>query len=136
MELEAAPRQSIERAAAAPVERQKAARLAGGCTGDGVTLYDSRPAAASACEVGDRGADCATTADHAARTRAHRTSIRLARSRTGHLLCSDTDLHPLVNMAIIGLVLMCGGVDVLRQRPLRGVAGCRGHGPVRHRHSR
>jgi len=71
MELEAPPRQWIERAAAAPVQRQKAARLAGGRTGDGVTLYDGRPRAAAACEVGDRGADRATTADHDARTRAH-----------------------------------------------------------------
>src|SRR5262245_51821093 len=71
MELEAAPRQSIERAAAAPVERQKATRLARGRTGDGVTLYDGRPRAASACEVGDRGANRATAADHDARARAH-----------------------------------------------------------------
>jgi hypothetical protein len=34
MELEAPPRQSIERAAAVPVERQEAARFAGGCAGD------------------------------------------------------------------------------------------------------
>jgi hypothetical protein len=34
------PRQSIERAAAAPVERQKAARLAGGRAGDFVALDD------------------------------------------------------------------------------------------------
>ena len=40
MELEAPPCQSIKRAAAAPVEGQEAARLAGGCTGDGVTVYD------------------------------------------------------------------------------------------------
>ena len=71
MELEASPRQSIERAAAAPVQRQKAARLAGGRTGDGVTLDDGRLRAAAACEVGDRGADRATTADHDARAGAH-----------------------------------------------------------------
>ena len=34
MELEATPRQSIERAAAAPVERQEAARFAGSRAGD------------------------------------------------------------------------------------------------------
>src|SRR5207244_10581580 len=62
MELEAAPRQSIERAAAAPVERQKAARVARGRTGDGITLYDGCPRAASACEVADRGAACAASA--------------------------------------------------------------------------
>ena len=71
MELEAPPRQWIERAAAAPVERQKAARLAGGRAGDLVTLDDDRPRATSACEVGDRGADRATTADHDALARAH-----------------------------------------------------------------
>src|SRR4029453_8787138 len=45
MELEAPPRQAIERAAAAPVARQKAPRLARGRAGDGVTLYDRRPPA-------------------------------------------------------------------------------------------
>src|SRR5262245_62326086 len=71
MELEAPPGQSIKRAAAAPVEGQEAAGLAGGRTGDGVTLYDGRPRAGSAGEVGDRGSDCTTTADHDARARAH-----------------------------------------------------------------
>src|SRR5262249_3508359 len=46
MKLEAPACQSIERAAAAPVEGQEAARLAGNRTGDGVTLYDDRPRAA------------------------------------------------------------------------------------------
>jgi hypothetical protein len=64
MELEAPPRQTIERAAAAPVERQEAARFAGGCAGDLVTLDDDRPRAASACKIGDRGADRAAAADH------------------------------------------------------------------------
>ena len=81
MELEAPPRQSIERAAAAPVERQKAARLAGGRAGDLVTLYDGRPRAASACEVGDRGADRATTADHDALARAHTATVSGLASR-------------------------------------------------------
>src|SRR5260370_4091067 len=85
MELETPPRQSIERAAAAPVERQKAARLAGGRTGHGVTLYDGRPRAASACEVGDRSADPATTANHDARTRAHSSyCVRLCPPPPGH----------------------------------------------------
>ena len=39
--------------------------------GDGVTLYNGRLRAASTCEVGDRGADRATTANHDARARAH-----------------------------------------------------------------
>src|SRR5260221_7381345 len=75
MELEAPPCQSIERTAAAPVEGQEAARLAGGRTGDGVTLYDGRPRASSACEVGDRGADRATTTDHDAPARAHSATV-------------------------------------------------------------
>ena len=48
MKLEAPPRQSIERAAPAPVERQKATRLAGGRAGNLVTLNNRRPGAASA----------------------------------------------------------------------------------------
>ena len=75
MELEATPRQSIERAAAAPVERQEAARFAGCRAGDLVTLDDDRPCAASAHEVGDRGADRATTADHRALARAHTATV-------------------------------------------------------------
>src|SRR6516225_235420 len=71
MEFEAPPCQSIKRAATAPVEGQEATRLAGGRTGDGMTFYDSRPRAASACEVGDCGTDCATTANHDARARTH-----------------------------------------------------------------
>ena len=71
MELETSPRQLIERVAATPVERQEAARLAGGRAGDGVTLEDGRLRAASACEVGDRRTDRATTADHDARAGAH-----------------------------------------------------------------
>jgi hypothetical protein len=67
MQREAPPRQSIERAAAAPVQRQKAARLARGRAGDGVTLDDGRPRAAPACEIRNRGADRAATADHDAR---------------------------------------------------------------------
>jgi hypothetical protein len=71
MELEATPRQSIERAALAPVERQEAARLAGCRAGDLVTLDDNRQCAASAYEVGDRGTDRASAADHYALARAH-----------------------------------------------------------------
>jgi len=40
VELEATPRQSIERAAATPVERQEAARFAGCRAGDLVPLED------------------------------------------------------------------------------------------------
>ena len=75
MELEATPRQLIQRAALAPVERQKPARLAGCRAGDLVTLDDDRPCAASAHEVGDRGADRATTADHHALVRAHTATV-------------------------------------------------------------
>jgi hypothetical protein len=71
MQRKTPPRQFIERRAAAPVQRQKAARLAGGRAGDGVTLDDGRPRAAAACEVGDRGADRAAAADHDARGHAH-----------------------------------------------------------------
>src|SRR5215469_4273600 len=71
MEFEAPPCQSIKRAATAPVEGQEATRLAGGRTGDGMTFYDGRQRAASACEVGDCGTDRATTANHDARTRTH-----------------------------------------------------------------
>src|ERR1700720_2594805 len=71
MEFEAPPCQSIKRAATAPVEGQEATRLAGGRTGDGMTFYDGRPRAASACEVGDCGTDRATTADHDTRARTH-----------------------------------------------------------------
>jgi len=71
MKREAAPCQSIQRATLAPVERQKTARLAGCRAADLVALDDDRPCAAQAYEVGDRGADCATTADHYALARAH-----------------------------------------------------------------
>ena len=63
VKIEAPPRQSIERAAAAPVERQEAARLAGGRAGDCVTLDHDRLRAAPAEEVGDRDADRAAAAD-------------------------------------------------------------------------
>ena len=75
MELDAPPRQTIERAAAAPVEREEAARFAGGCAGDLVTLDDDRQRAASACRAGDRGADRATAADHDALARAHTATV-------------------------------------------------------------
>ena len=56
MDLEASPRQLIDRSAATPVERQEASRFAGGRASDLVTFYEDRPRAPSACEVGDRGA--------------------------------------------------------------------------------
>src|SRR6516162_8715850 len=71
MEFEAPPCQSIKRAAIAPVEGKEATRLAGRRTGDGMTFYDGRPRAASACEVGDCGTDRATTANHDACARTH-----------------------------------------------------------------
>ncbi len=71
MDLEASPRQLIDRGAAAPVERQEASRFAGGRASDLVTFYEDWPRAPSACEVGDRGADRATAADHDALVRAH-----------------------------------------------------------------
>src|SRR5262249_40586832 len=81
MQREASPRQSIERRAAAPVQRQKAARLAGGRAADGVTLDDGRPRAAAAREVGDRGADRAAAADHDARAR-ERVGVRVNQKMT------------------------------------------------------
>src|SRR5262249_2524679 len=71
MDLEASPRQLIDRGAAAPVERQEASRFAGGRASDLVTFYEDRRRAPSACEVGDRGADRAAAADHDALARAH-----------------------------------------------------------------
>src|SRR5262249_61876870 len=64
VELEAPPCQSIEWAAAAPIHGREAARFAGGCTGAGVTLYDGRPRAASACKVAAPGADRAPPHTH------------------------------------------------------------------------
>jgi hypothetical protein len=71
MQIEAAPRQWIERGAATPVERQEAAGLAGGRACDLVTLDDDRPRATPACEIGDRSADRAAAADHDALARSH-----------------------------------------------------------------
>src|SRR5436853_6992823 len=91
MEFEAPPCQSIKRAATAPVEGQEATRLAGGRTGDGMTFYDGRPRAASACEVGDRGADRATTANHDARARANSSyCVRLDSPAPGQRSSSGT----------------------------------------------
>src|SRR5262245_49680589 len=71
MDLEASPRQLIDRGAAAPVERQEASRFSGGRASDLVTFYEDRPPAPSACEVSNRGADRATAADHDTLVRAH-----------------------------------------------------------------
>src|SRR5262249_35768990 len=76
MELEASPRQFVERAAATPVERRDAARFAGWCAGDLATFDGDRLRAASTCEVGDRGADRATTADHDALAGTHAATDR------------------------------------------------------------
>jgi len=65
----------------APVKRQKAARLAGCRAGDLVTLDYDRLCAASAYEVGDRGTDCATAADHHALGRTHTATVSGSTSR-------------------------------------------------------
>ena len=54
---EAAARQSIERTAGAPVEGQKAARLAGGCAGDIRPFNDSDIYAAAGQELRGAGSD-------------------------------------------------------------------------------
>lgn len=61
---EAAPRQPVERRAAAPVERQEAAGLARGRAGHLMALDHDGRCAAFAEEVGRRGADRAAAADH------------------------------------------------------------------------
>ena len=71
MQREAAPRQSVERRAGAPVERQEAARFAGRRARDLVALDDDRLRTAPAREIGDRGADRAAAADHDAPARTH-----------------------------------------------------------------
>src|SRR5262249_9495172 len=108
MEFDAPPCQSIKRAATAPVEGQEATRLAGGRTGDGMTFYDGRPRAASACEVGDCGTDHATTANHDARARTH----------SGYLCQSwlPSSRAALVEVAAFGLdVAFAVGVEILRR---------------------
>jgi hypothetical protein len=62
METKATPRQSIERTTVAPVERQKAARLAGCRAGDPVTLDDDQSAKISRDGVEFRGVVGAGTA--------------------------------------------------------------------------
>jgi hypothetical protein len=71
MQLEASPRQLIERAACAPVERQEATRFAGGRARNLVPLDHSRLCAPPACEIRDGGADHAAATDHDALARAH-----------------------------------------------------------------
>ena len=66
VELEAAARQSVEIAAAAPVQRQEGARLAGGRSADLVAFDHHRPRAARRGVVGDGGADRAAAADRCA----------------------------------------------------------------------
>ena len=63
VEREAAARQRLDRRAVAPVEREEAARLAGGRIGDAGALDHRALDAALAEEVGDRRADHAATAD-------------------------------------------------------------------------
>ena len=71
VEREAAPCQSVERRAAAPVERQKAARLARRRTGHGVALDHDGLCPAPAEEVGDGDTDRAAAADDDAFGAAH-----------------------------------------------------------------
>src|SRR5688572_27910708 len=63
MEREAAPRQGIERAAGAPIERQKAARLAGSRASDLRSLDDGDFHAAPRQEIGGAGSDHAAAGD-------------------------------------------------------------------------
>ena len=81
VELEASPRQFIEGATAAPVERQEAARLAGGGAGDGVALDHRGLRAAPAEEVGDCDSDRATAADDDASCLAHVATVSGSASR-------------------------------------------------------
>ena len=75
VELETPARQSIERAAAAPVECQEAPRLAGGRTTDGMPLDHDGPCTASAEVVGDGDADRAPAADDDAFGPAHAITV-------------------------------------------------------------
>src|SRR5262249_24933106 len=71
MEVEAAVRQPVESAAAAPVARQEAARLAGGGPGHGVPFDHDGLGAAGAEAIGDGRADGAAAADHDAFATTH-----------------------------------------------------------------
>ena len=79
MQREAAAGQRAERRAVAPVERQKAARLARRRACDRDALDDGRMNPAAAQEIGDRGADHAAAANHNTHQAANR------RSSKGHM---------------------------------------------------
>jgi len=95
MEREAPPCQLVERGAAAPVEREEAARFAGGGARHLVTFDDDRLRAAPACEIRHCRADCPTAADHDALARAHAASHSQPASRLApfHLI-ADEPLAP------------------------------------------
>ena len=63
MQREAAAGQGVERTAGAPVERQEAARLAGGRAGDPRALDDDDLDAAPGQEIGGAGSDHAAAAN-------------------------------------------------------------------------
>jgi hypothetical protein len=64
MKCKTSPRQRVERAAGAPVERQEAACLAGCRSGHLGPLHDDNVDAAAAEEIGGAGADHAAAANH------------------------------------------------------------------------
>src|SRR5215471_5578923 len=64
MKLEATSRERVKRGADAPVERQKAAGLAGCRSGHFGPLHDSNVNPAATKEIGGAGADNSTAADH------------------------------------------------------------------------
>src|SRR6516165_3847312 len=64
MKLEATSRERLKRGADAPVERQKAAGLAGCRSGHFGPLHDSNVNPAATKEIGGAGADNSTAADH------------------------------------------------------------------------
>src|SRR6516165_6728933 len=64
MKLEATSRERVKRGADAPVERQKAAGLAGCRSGHFGPLHDSDVNPAATKEIGGAGADNSTAADH------------------------------------------------------------------------
>ena len=75
MQREAPPRQPVEWAAAAPVQRQKSARFARGRTGDCVTFDDDGLGATPTEEVGGRSANRAAAADDDASGSAHALTV-------------------------------------------------------------
>jgi len=81
-----------------------------------VTLYDGRPGAASACEVGDRGADRATTADHDAPARAHSATV------SGWLFSSKAALIERRGWVIVGPAQHIGLLRAFQSGPSRTIS--------------